>query len=271
MKRLTLLLLAACLVLAPACGDDDPATPAPFKVTVTVTDLADQPVEGLFLTMLSDNDHIQDDFPDNKAAVTIRWTMPAAARAILTVEDVAGDHVAALTDGMAAAGTHQVLWAGRDDADVPRPSGRYTVRMVVRDEQGMILAEQTKDMLMATLRVPVGATDAAGRLVLTDKRLFPHLWEAPTMDAVDESGDIMGPLTLDEDMIFRLMNGAGTVTVTRRVQVGPDGAAIAMVWDPPVPLAEEPVAAAAPIAARDVGDPPPVEFELAQPMPNPFN
>ena len=96
MKRLLCLLLLPVL-LVPACGDDDPATPGDdpaFGVTVRVTDTAGDPVAGLDIALISDNDYLQDDFPPYKrgvAAVTkIAWQQPAVGRATAVGPSAAG-------------------------------------------------------------------------------------------------------------------------------------------------------------------------------------
>ena len=92
--------------------------------------------------------------------------------------------------------------------DVHQPSGRYTVHLVVTQEgTGLLLYESRTDMLMAMLdssRVPTGYTDAEGKLVLKDKKLFPHLYDLPDMTATDETGEIIGTLTLTATMRISL-------------------------------------------------------------------
>lgn len=273
LKRLACLLLILPFLMVPACSDDPAAPTDDIRVTVRVRDAAGDPVAGLYLTLLSDNEFLQDDFPDKrggKASVTIPFTLARYAHIDVTVEDIEGGLITTLADSMASAGVHQVVWNGRDDAGVYQPSGRYTVRLVVKDELGTMLHEQTRDMLLATFSASVGVTDDGGRLVLTDRRLFPHLYDRPALDAVDEMGEFMGSFTLSEDMIFRLTDDPQTATQTRRVQVVGDGASVDMVWDPQVRTS---AAADATVRAPVVqgADVPPIGFNLGQPFPNPFN
>ena len=273
MNRLVCLLLVMPLLAIPACSDDDPAGPAVFKVTVRVLDAAGEPVAGLQLTMLSDNDFLQDDFPDKmggKAAVAIRWTQPQEGRTRLIIEDIEGEPVATLVDGMMSVGTHAVQWAGRNTEGIHQPSGRYTAHITQWDDQGLISQEKTRDMLMATFSASVGTTDENGQLVLNDRRLFPHLYERPAMAATNENGEIMGSLILTEDMIFRLMDDPQTATVTSRVQIPSGGGIVDMVWDPQVATASPAPGTGFGPTRGDV-DVPPIEFELAHPYPNPFN
>jgi len=58
----------------------------------------------------------------------LRFVLPAAGRARLTVQDVAGRTVAVLCDGVESAGPHVVLWDGGGRAE-HMPSGVYVARL----------------------------------------------------------------------------------------------------------------------------------------------
>lgn len=60
---------------------------------------------------------------------TIRFTLPAAGRATLSVFDVAGRQVAVLADADFAAGNHEIAWDGRDTQGKPLGSGVYFYRL----------------------------------------------------------------------------------------------------------------------------------------------
>ena len=89
-------------------------------------------------------------------------------------------------------------WNGQDFEGVHQPSGRYTVHMVATQlGTGQWVFEDRTDMMLAMLdwsRVPAGYTNANGVLVLKDKKLFPHLYDLPDMEATDENGEIMGKI-----------------------------------------------------------------------------
>ncbi len=60
---------------------------------------------------------------------TISMELESAAEVRLAVHDVAGRQVKVLHEGRLAAGPHELLWRGRDDADRPVPSGLYFIHM----------------------------------------------------------------------------------------------------------------------------------------------
>ncbi len=62
-------------------------------------------------------------------ATTVRFTLPAPARATLAVYDAAGRRVVTLVDGPLAAGEHDVRWEGRDAAGAPLAPGVYFARL----------------------------------------------------------------------------------------------------------------------------------------------
>jgi hypothetical protein len=60
---------------------------------------------------------------------TIRFELPAARQARLTIHDLRGRVVATLVDGFAPSGRHEVTWTGRDDGCRDLPSGVYLSRL----------------------------------------------------------------------------------------------------------------------------------------------
>jgi predicted outer membrane repeat protein len=60
---------------------------------------------------------------------TISMVLESATEVRLAVHDVAGRQIKVLHEGRLAAGSHELLWRGRDDADRPVPSGLYFIHM----------------------------------------------------------------------------------------------------------------------------------------------
>ncbi len=60
---------------------------------------------------------------------TIAYELARAGRARLAVYDLSGRHVATLVDAERAAGRHEAVWQGRDQAGRPVASGGYYVRL----------------------------------------------------------------------------------------------------------------------------------------------
>lgn len=73
---------------------------------------------------------------------TIRFALPTAGEATLAVFDASGRRVATLLDGPQAAGAHEVVWGGRDDAGNTVPTGIYFYRL--QHASG----EETRKMLL---------------------------------------------------------------------------------------------------------------------------
>lgn len=62
-------------------------------------------------------------------ATTIRFALPESQRVMLTIYGVDGRRVAQLVDGVYAAGTHEVVWRGRNDAGRTVATGTYFYRL----------------------------------------------------------------------------------------------------------------------------------------------
>jgi hypothetical protein len=65
--------------------------------------------------------------------VTIRYALVRGARAEVVVHDVAGRRIRVLADGFSPAGTHEVVWDGRDAEGSPVTTGIYFCRLRVGD------------------------------------------------------------------------------------------------------------------------------------------
>ena len=61
---------------------------------------------------------------------TIRFDLPAAGQAQLSVYDLAGRLVRVLVEGEIPAGSHEAVWDGRDSTGRSSPSGSYLARLV---------------------------------------------------------------------------------------------------------------------------------------------
>ncbi len=264
-------LAAVCLGVG-ACDEENPVKPPEFGVTIQVKTPAGDPVEGLRVGLVNDTPYFQDGKDTKKAAVLIQFQMATPAGARISIEDIEGREIRLLVDGLLAAGRHQVVWNGTDFDGVHQPSGRYSVHLVVR-EQGTdrLLYEGRKDMLLAMLdssRVPAGYTDVDGKLVLKNKKLFPHLYDRPDMTATDETGRTIGTLTLTPTMRVSLVDTLAGRSMGFKEDILA-GTVLDLVWDPPILKAE----ASAPARGVSAGqkDMPPVEFRLESVFPNPFN
>jgi len=274
-KYLFLALAALCLGVG-ACTDEDPVKPAEFAVTIQVTDTAGDPVDGLRVGLVNDNPYLPNAKMSGKAATKIQFKVPVTSRVRLTIEDIEGREIRILTDDELSAGYHQVVWNGLGSADVHQPSGRYTVHMVAMElGTNRWLFEDRTDMLLAMLdmsRVPAGYTDANGRLVLKDKKLFPHLYDLPDMSATDENGQIMGKLSLTPLMRISLAdeNGGGSMWFKEDMI---EGTVLKLVWNPRAATALQPTDQGVGTAGADLTGPPPGEivFELDLVYSNPFN
>ncbi|MEN8005887.1 MAG: FlgD immunoglobulin-like domain containing protein [Candidatus Krumholzibacteriota bacterium] len=269
-----LLALAALCFCVGACSDDDPARPGEFAVTIKVADAAGDPVEGLRVGLVNDTSFLPDGARAAKAATSIRFQMAVSARLLFTIEDIEGREIRILVDEDLNAGTYTLMWDGVDNEGVHQPSGRYTAHMAATElDTGDLMFEDRTDMLLAMLdmsRVPAGYTDGNGKLVLKDKKLFPHLYDLPDMQATNENGEPIGLINLTPLMRISLKDevGGGYMNFKEEIIAG---TVLNVVWDPRLTTGTE-------FQATDIGEPdyvgpPPPEgkFELSGVYPNPFN
>lgn len=271
MRRILILLLISCGLALASCSDDDgPVVDPTFGVIIEVKDTAGQPVPDLDLELTSNNPYLQD-VVGAKALTVIQMTVPIETHVTVVVEDIYGDEVKTLVDGILLAGRHEVQWNANLPDGGHEPSGRYTVRMTAYDPDGDgILFEDTTDMLMCLVDpggASIATSDQNGWIVLGDMRHFPHLFDREPMRAYDEIGEDQGELQPTAEMIVSLADSNGT---TMRVIMDIPGAGFYNVtWDPSK--------AASPVTAGKAAGPrrdivvPPVEWKLGPVYPNPFN
>ncbi len=281
--HLSLALVAMCL-LAVACNDDDPVKPAEFAVIIQVTDPAGDPVEGLRVGLVNDHDYFQDGFINAKvpegipfsAAVEIPFTAKLFARARMTIEDIEGRLVRVVQEMDILSGSHSWRWDGRNDAGDLQPSGRYTAHLVTNDlDTGKILFEDETDMFLSMVdfsRVPAGFTGRDGKLVLKDRKLFPHLYDRSDLTATGVNGDSLGTFSLTPIMHISLADTGGGGHMDFMMEI-PGSTTLNLVWNPRLAVSDgspDPVEGAFPgVALIDTTQP--VFFKLGLARPNPFN
>jgi hypothetical protein len=209
--------------------------PAEFAVTIEVKDTAGNPVEGLRVGLLNDMHFLPGSQGAAKAAVAMQFMVAQEARVRYDIRDIEGNEIAVLVDGTLMAGSHRIMWNGRNSQDEYQPSGRYTAHMVAWQlGTDVLLFEDSTDMLMSLLdtsRVPQGYTDRLGRLILKDRKLFPHLYDRPAMEATDENGQIMGKIVLTPTMMISLGNEAGDQGMRFKEEIIA-GTVLKLFWDP---------------------------------------
>jgi hypothetical protein len=81
-------------------------------------------------------------------ATTVTFSLPVASNVTLRVFNVLGQEIATIADGAFGAGTHAVLWDGRDGAGRVMASGVYFYRMEASAAPGGVSYRDMKRMLL---------------------------------------------------------------------------------------------------------------------------
>lgn len=264
----------------------------PFEVTIRLVDEQGQPVAGQALGLGN-----KLPFPTpgphaarSRAQVAIPFRVPVEAQVRISVEDILGQEVRLLVDGYLAAGQHLVVWNGRDTEGRHLPHGRYTVRLQGQEDPGREISyEETVDIYMwafAPSQYTVGVTDEDGCLVLTDLRLFPHLFERDPMVRTDEDAQQLGLFQLNHTMIlqpdgpwpwseFKVAHGLNEWTFVLPSDGAPRGEGILRTVQRDQAVHCDQMGKTSGCKVLDAGagrtDPIPIEWQLGAPYPNPFN
>ena len=101
-------------------------------------------------------------------------------------------------------------------------------------EADTVIFDSTRLVLLAILDseyLSVGTTNSDGKIVLTDQRLFPFLYNLDGFVATDENGDVMGPMGISADMRFYFTDPvSGTAMRFNRDVAG--SASLNFTWNP---------------------------------------
>ncbi len=81
-------------------------------------------------------------------STTIGFDLPVASFARIVVYNILGQEIATLQNGLAAAGTHTVVWNGRDSAGRVVAGGLYLVRFTAFNSAGAQQFSQMRKMVM---------------------------------------------------------------------------------------------------------------------------
>lgn len=284
--------LALVLLLALGgfgCGDDDPVKPEDeFQVTLAVVDTAGNPVPDLQVSMFnvfpgcyckdSTDPFLAFDGAD-KARVTFLWEAAQAAQVRLTIRDIEGQVVRDLYDGcVLQAGLYSAVWVGDDNDGSRLPSGRYTLEMVATDTtSGNTVFQDTHDMYMALgTSYTHGPTSEYGRIVFSDKKLFPQLYDREVMPLYDADGTVLGSWKPGAEMFFRAYDPINNIAQGYHADVVKSGDVVQLVWDPDKSSVSYDSASADPASAAVLrqnvqGKGTEYTWQLQYPYPNPFN
>jgi hypothetical protein len=252
-----LVLTAILLAGMAGCGDDDPVTPEPrFQVALQVTDPGGQPVAGLQLGLAPDGPWYQDgkslgqvkgqplfqttlDYPAPSPFYpfcSVLFQLDQASWVRLDILDIERDEVALLWESALPNGVFNRVWQGLDAAGEPMPPGVYQARLQVSPAAGEpVEFEQTRPMLMAPFlasQVLMGTTDTQGRIVLTDRRLFPYLYDLEPFPSMDEDRNETGLIEFTPAMRFYLTDPATDQTLRFDGDVA-GSTTLEFTWNPP--------------------------------------
>jgi hypothetical protein len=215
-----------------------------------------------------------------KSRTTIQFSIPEAAHISLGVYDLEGRLARTLWDADLEAGVRQVVVAGGHDEDFLLGSRIYRYELVAAVD-GAETFRAGKYMSVYTSpdvdQQPVlGVSDRDGLVRFTDRTHFPFLYGLGPQPMVDENGNPVGTFEFGDVVIVRLHDQAAGLHMNHEVPVGDGRNARVLVWDAAKAVRDDaaPAVAATRAGGVDMSTAaviPPLEYELRQNLPNPFN
>ena len=269
--------LAICVAVLIAGCDDDPVTAVPFGVDLTVVDPAGAPVPGLEARLEVPIPGVFD-WPA-KPLTRIRFSLAVPCSARVVVQDMEGRELEKPFDRLAATGFYEVAFGIPGDEPVIG-TRLYRCALTAWDGTTELYHEEILMTLYASIdfdqRPILGVTDTDGRISFADRREFPFLYDVWPQPLIDENGDQNGTFACSDTVRITLHDPTDGRRLTHEIVIGPGANRATLVWDPPVPFGGSPgpagpVAGPGPVFQATAGELPPIEFDLLQNVPNPFN
>lgn len=219
MTRFALVLLTLTFV---GCDGEAPEAPVDAVLALSVRTADGAPAAGLDVAAVYGGSSATSRVRTASGAVTVlgpypspatgaarlNWSSSAAGPVRVVAYDVAGRQQAVLFDGAAPAGTHSVAFdlAGW-------PAGVYRVRTEAAGEAVETFLLRTvdgQDPGSSALTLPLGRTDADGRLALDDSTRFPALFGGPEWFEVrNENASALGQIRVGRafELVLRDADG----------------------------------------------------------------
>lgn len=280
-------LMIPCTVLAAlalaGCSDDSTGPDGkPFALDLMIQDPTGLPVPGLEAKL-----HVPiPGFPvaAAKSRTTIQFSIPEATHIALNVYDLEGELAKALWEADLTAGVRQVVAAGGQDDDFLLGSRIYRYELVATVDGNETFRDSKYMAVYTSIDIdqqPVlGISDRDGLIRFTDKTHFPFLYELGPQPMVDENGNTVGAFEFSDVVIVRLYDPVSGMHMNHEVSIGDGRNVRTLVWDieKAVGDSDGPAAEPGPALIDALGSDkpataaiPPLEYELRQNLPNPFN
>lgn len=276
-------LVIPCIVLLTfalaGCSDNgtEPGVKA-FALDLVIQDTTGLPVPGLEAKL-----HVPiPGFPVAvaKSVTTIQFGIPETAHITLNVYDLEERLVREVWGADLMAGVHQVAVAGGHDEDFLLGSRIYRYELVAAID-GAETFRDSKYMSVYTSpdvdqRPVLGVSDQDGLIRFTDKTHFPFLYDLGPQPMVDENGNPVGTFEFGDVVIIRLHDLVAGLHMNHEVRISEGHTVQTLVWDAEKAVRDvtEPAVAPASVAGSDTLTSVvilPLQYELRQNLPNPFN
>ena len=200
------LILILILSVISCTQSDDENNDNPFSFRITIKDNLGNPVEGFEVFF---RNKISIEFENEIRPVTfIEYALSQECNLKLEVFDLNNNLVNSLINEVQTAGTYHYNYnAINNDSGEPIIGGCTILKcnIIATDiETQEVLYDETKFMCRYCFGAIIGLTDSNGLFYTDTKLYFPHLYDIPEMECIDEDGNILGMFTLQDTIEIKI-------------------------------------------------------------------
>ena len=271
MKRFSLCI--ACLILI-SCITDPGTNNEKFSFKINVKDLAGNPVEGLNIVLINKfNSPLWGEFEwTSRTLTTISFILGKDSFVDMIIEDIERNDVSNLISQEMYANNWAVDWNGKDNEENCVYSGVYYCSMNASENDTMYYQSEIMMYLLSfNSDHKNGSTNAEGVYESFDKKPFVNLYDLDSLQIVDEDGNYLFLEAFSDTTVICLFDeNSRDIHQFEDIVVEEKNNEFNIIWNPET-------------SSRNIGKIkvayknckrtflPPLETELKQNFPNPFN
>ena len=229
------LILILILSVISCTQSDDENNDNPFSFKITVKDTLENPIEGFEVFLQNKISLFSEERIDTRSLTIIVYKLSQECNVKLEIFDLNNTLVNTLINEERSAGTYFYGYSADNyDSGEPIQGGCIILKcnIIATDiETQEVLYDETKFMCRYNLMDIIGSTDSNGIFYTNNNLFFPHLYDLPEMEYIDELGEILGTFILKDTIEITIYDPVTETYQTFDRVVEEENNNFDLVWD----------------------------------------